>query len=1342
MLKEKLLKARKKISFKNIKEFNFKKYTKLFSVLLILIIVGLVLPWNFAHAGTLEFIGNLPFVVIFAVFFVLFQIAHLIAIIGATVLNIILNPAIMNNVFGNPAIYGGWLIIRDICNLLFLLIMLLVAFGTIVQSSKYNIKNSLLKLILAIFLINFSNVIAGAIIDFGNILMYGILGWICPSTITCFSGFTGGLLTVVDRFANDYGIFESIGWNGIDAKQAIGLAIATVYTFMLGFIFLALAGFLLVRTAGLALLLILSPFAYFGEVMPGMEKISSKWWNNIWSYTLFGPIFALMLYISGEMAKITLDVPPFTDPNLGIYAPVLTTIISNILPLLFLLAIIPITKELGLAGTDVIMKNTTGLGQNIAKYAGGATDRWLARGAQDQRQGLRGRLNRARAYLSPGVAKRAWKSRTADQEHDYDMATGQTKDRMNWKRKGVESERDNIAENEAHRQFGEMNVKNTDEMVAKLAKAIEDKDGFLAAEIMRALAVNGDTNDALDRLSKSGDHTAADYNQFMNDSIKPLLGEEKTGKLSEDIGKSEEKDGTYIYGGHNEYDKKNDKYKMRDMFERDEKGNIKKDTSGKDIMNNNVVAKQVDFMLGRWDSKNEQNRMSNVSKTSFVDKNGNYTVQGAALLSQMGAPETVEKANRLKPKAAKAIYEGRQKPNSEAVFKNEIFTNEKTSKDLKLKDLQKIVGVNNKAEADKIYNKIEKNLKGPKKGENSKTKKGKGGGKKSGPTYGSSTAGMTVSTGGGEGEKMESAEKTKEDEEEESGSLPLQNPINTEKSGDYNSGSGRTVKDYDEQINQYREEIKKNWDQTPVHTKNSSLLFDLNEGFKGDVDKFIDSRKSFDKNSGMSEETSKHRLAEKLERMRDRIDNGIVEEEMDSIAKNLGLAGINVAPTGSIGVSIKEVGSGINKSKVNVDVDGKILKNLVKLRKVDPEFAKKAETEMLKHEREHLQGLARGSGKKQVAELDKMRSDEKAKGTSDEDIKMIELAINEKYYEGLGTRGQEMQAEIQKMTSAKDIDEFIEAQATENLGAFIAYQGIDELKKDTFNPKDAISDTHAAYIKEKHLEKIRERMMEMRQDLISKQAEKMKKDAEKGGGSGGGGTGAGSGGGAASGGAHWSEKEAKSPRNTGTKFAKNEFEIEEQEATNSLKESEEYFEEAFEEVKPYNPTLPNYYKDQSGSLGNFAANLKEEKADSETVNFVNKAVAKNRSAMANNLRQNDMAQLYDATPKSFGNKDMRERKEIDLKKYINKIKQGSFKFGDIEKRFPKVDEMIGKVGGSAGNMFGVEYEKAKSLYDFAKESKNPKERQAYLAMAEHTLDSIENGLGDKKTREILEKGLL
>ncbi|MBU3956292.1 hypothetical protein KJ633_07510, partial [bacterium] len=274
MLKTILLKAREKISFQNFKEFNFKKHFKLFSFFLILIIVGLVLPQGFVHADVVSWVMDRTiFPVLYIVFANLVGLGFVITWIGAYTLNATLNPAIMNQVFTNPAIYQGWTLIRDICNLLFLLIMLLVAFGTIVQSSKYNIKNSLLKLILAIFLINFSNVIAGAIIDFGNILMYGILGWMCAIPDSCFSDYMGGLMKVAWNFFDQYNLLKLLTLDGINSTQVIGAAVAMVYLFMYGFILLALAAFLMVRTAGLALLLILAPFAYFGEVMPGMEKI-------------------------------------------------------------------------------------------------------------------------------------------------------------------------------------------------------------------------------------------------------------------------------------------------------------------------------------------------------------------------------------------------------------------------------------------------------------------------------------------------------------------------------------------------------------------------------------------------------------------------------------------------------------------------------------------------------------------------------------------------------------------------------------------------------------------------------------------------------------------------------------------------------------------------------------------------------------------------------------------------------------------------------------------------------------------------------------------------------------
>jgi len=580
MLKEKLLNLREKVNFKIIKNFKFKKYTKLFSVLAILIIIGLALPSGFAHAGITTWVmENAIFPVIYIVLQIVFEIAYIIAWIGASILNWNLNPEIMNRVFSDPAIMQGWAIIRDICNLLFLLLLLLVALGTILQHSKYNIKNSLLPLILAIFLINFSNVIAGAIIDFGNILMYGILAWSCPTTsATCFQDFYGGLMKVVWNFREQYSLANLWLSNTSNTQAAIGLGVATVYTFIYGFILLAMAGFLLVRTAALALLIILSPFAYFGEVMPGMEDLGKKWWSNIWSYTLFGPIFALMLFISSALSTnmLTMTAPPLINTGLDLYAPLIGIITTSAIPLLFLLAIIPITKSLGLAGTDVIIKNTTGLGEKIGKGAlGAASDTWgryVARGAADERKGLRGGFRRALSNFSPTAWKQAYKAKQANDAHDYDVATGRQRNKLEdpfgagkkyetWQHRNDPSFRSSMPDYEqrardekANKDWKDKGVTTKDEAVAAIEQG--KKNGTMGEEELKIAVKFIAAEDGIDELlERSSDASGVAYGaspeeliRYVNDTFGHLDKEEKS-KLLTNIAKSEDKNGNTSYNG-------------------------------------------------------------------------------------------------------------------------------------------------------------------------------------------------------------------------------------------------------------------------------------------------------------------------------------------------------------------------------------------------------------------------------------------------------------------------------------------------------------------------------------------------------------------------------------------------------------------------------------------------------------------------------------------------------------------------------------------------------------------------------------------------------------------------
>ncbi len=82
-----------------------------------------------------------------------------------------LSPNLMNGV-----VTSGWVIVRDIVNIVFVLAMLVIAFATILRIQDYQFKALLPKLLFAAFLVNFSKTIALTMVKFSDSLMSMIIG--------------------------------------------------------------------------------------------------------------------------------------------------------------------------------------------------------------------------------------------------------------------------------------------------------------------------------------------------------------------------------------------------------------------------------------------------------------------------------------------------------------------------------------------------------------------------------------------------------------------------------------------------------------------------------------------------------------------------------------------------------------------------------------------------------------------------------------------------------------------------------------------------------------------------------------------------------------------------------------------------------------------------------------------------------------------------------------------------------------------------------------------------------------------------------------------------------------
>ncbi len=331
-------------------------------------------------AGTL--LLKFIYAVLVAVLYIGLKLSAFLVMFGAWLIDAMLDPRLyVGDTSATPNVPGvltsstvntGWTTVRDMCNTFYIFFLLIIAFGTILRSSTFNAKNLLPKLVISLFLINFSAEITKLVIDFGQVFMYGIMGW-----MGTFQGGAGSLTSIVDQFIKQ---IDKVGWEP-SFEQVTRVAFALVYSVCLGLVYVMLACFLLIRLVAFVFLIILSPIAFLSITMPSLGKYTSEWWGELVKYSIFGPIFMFFVYLSATMANEVVTnftpIPPDINSDLNTITSILYVMIPHSVALIMLLAVVPITQKLGVAGAGKIIGGTAGLGKvamggyAAAKLAGG-----------------------------------------------------------------------------------------------------------------------------------------------------------------------------------------------------------------------------------------------------------------------------------------------------------------------------------------------------------------------------------------------------------------------------------------------------------------------------------------------------------------------------------------------------------------------------------------------------------------------------------------------------------------------------------------------------------------------------------------------------------------------------------------------------------------------------------------------------------------------------------------------------------------------------------------------------------------------------------------------------------
>lgn len=213
----------------------------------------------------------------------------------AVVLHVLIYVAQYNNFIKEQVVVEGWKVVRDVCNMFFVLGLLIIAFGTVLRLQNYQAKSLLRSFIFGAIFVNFSKTICGLILDFAQIIM-----------LTFVNGFkdvgAGNLTEMLGLTA----LFDVVVNNSnTDAVEGIGIFIsyllALVYIIVALVVILTMTIMLIQRAVMIWIYVILSPFPYLLSALPKAGKLGQaggRWWSDFTGLVITGPMLAFFIWLS------------------------------------------------------------------------------------------------------------------------------------------------------------------------------------------------------------------------------------------------------------------------------------------------------------------------------------------------------------------------------------------------------------------------------------------------------------------------------------------------------------------------------------------------------------------------------------------------------------------------------------------------------------------------------------------------------------------------------------------------------------------------------------------------------------------------------------------------------------------------------------------------------------------------------------------------------------------------------------------------------------------------------------------------------------------------------------
>lgn len=278
---------------------------------------------------------------------------------------------------------SGWAAIRDIANIAFAIVFLIVIYSTATSTglNNYSIKKIIPRLVIAAILVNISFWICAAMVDLSNIAGSSAKAFIDNNMVAQVNSTAD---PNVNPIVNSVGSFVGL---------IIGGTITLVGGMVVGVLFWATAvvGLVVVlatlafRTFALVALIVISPLAFVAYLLPNTEKWFKKWLNEFTRMLLAYPAIAFVWGLTSFMiAVLSQDAGASEEGGLSFVDAILVPLVA----LIPAFTILPILKSSGnIMGklTNLTQRGVDAMGgkalKNLNKKSNAALGKQLRQGS-------------------------------------------------------------------------------------------------------------------------------------------------------------------------------------------------------------------------------------------------------------------------------------------------------------------------------------------------------------------------------------------------------------------------------------------------------------------------------------------------------------------------------------------------------------------------------------------------------------------------------------------------------------------------------------------------------------------------------------------------------------------------------------------------------------------------------------------------------------------------------------------------------------------------------------------------------------------------------------------------